>query len=129
MPTRKTLVGDHLELPRINYRRANTRPHRFVYGAGFEERDWFDRIVKADVQERTTRTWHEQGCHPGEPVFVADPSEEAEDQGVLLSVVLDARRGNSFVLVLDATDLSELARAEVPHHIPYSFHGNYFESL
>jgi carotenoid cleavage dioxygenase-like enzyme len=100
-----------------------------VYGAGIRADQWFDQIVKVDVHEETSRTWQEDGCHPGEPVFVADPSEDGEDQGALLSVVLDARRGTSFLLVLDAADLSELARAKVPHHIPYGFHGNYFGSL
>ena len=33
--------------------------------------------------------------------------------------------GNSFMLVLDAADLTELARAEAPHHIPYGFHGQF----
>ena len=29
------------------------------------------------------------------------------------------------MLVLDAADLTELARAEAPHHIPYGFHGQF----
>ena len=49
----------------------------------------------------------------------------AEDDGVLLSVVFDSRSGRSFMLVLDAADLSEVARAEAPHHIPYGFHGQF----
>ena len=40
-------------------------------------------------------------------------------------VVLDASAGTSFLLVLDAGDLSELARAEAPHHIPFGFHGQF----
>jgi beta,beta-carotene 9',10'-dioxygenase len=48
---------------------------------------------------------------------------------VLLSVVLDPAAGTSFLLVLDATDLSEIARARVPHHIPFGFHGGYFPGL
>jgi beta,beta-carotene 9',10'-dioxygenase len=56
-------------------------------------------------------------------VFVAFPKAEREDEGVLLSVVLDATAGASFLLVLDAGNLSELARARAPHHIPFSFHG------
>ena len=59
-------------------------------------------------------------------MFVSDPGAERKAQGVLLSVVLDARRGISFLLVLDAHSLAEIARAECPHHIPFSFHGNYF---
>ena len=58
-------------------------------------------------------------------MFVADPGAEAEDAGVLLSVVLDADRGASFLLVLDAASLDEIARAEAPHHIPFGFHGQF----
>jgi carotenoid cleavage dioxygenase-like enzyme len=29
------------------------------------------------------------------------------------------------MLVLDAAELTELARAEAPHHIPYGFHGQF----
>ena len=34
----------------------------------------------------------------------------------------------SFLLVLDAATLAEIARAETPHAIPFHFHGNYFAS-
>ena len=44
---------------------------------------------------------------------------------MLLSVVLDAAAERSFLLVLDARDLTELARAEAPHHIPFGFHGDF----
>ncbi len=56
------------------------------------------------------------------------PSAPAEDDGVLLSVVLDIDKGRSFLLVLDAASLKELARAAAPHAIPFHFHGNFFES-
>jgi beta,beta-carotene 9',10'-dioxygenase len=39
--------------------------------------------------------------------------------------VLDAHAGASFLLILDAADLSELARAQAPHHIPFSCHGQF----
>ena len=44
---------------------------------------------------------------------------------MVLSVVLDVRKGASFLLILDAVTFGERARAEVPHHIPFGFHGNY----
>jgi carotenoid cleavage dioxygenase-like enzyme len=59
------------------------------------------------------------------PVFVRRPGDEAEAGGVVLSVVLDAAAGRSFLLVLDAGSFVELARAEAPHHIPFGFHGQY----
>jgi beta,beta-carotene 9',10'-dioxygenase len=124
--TSEALTDESIELPRINYGRCNERPYRYAWGVGLgREASWLDRIVKADVVERRTSAWEEEGCYPGEPVFVAAPDAEAEDEGVLLSIVLDARRGGSFLLVLDARSLDELARAEVPHHIPFGFHGQF----
>jgi beta,beta-carotene 9',10'-dioxygenase len=124
--TIEALTDESIELPRINYGRCNERPYRYAWGVGLgREASWLDRIVKADVVERRTSAWEEEGCYPGEPVFVAVPDTEAEDEGVLLSIVLDARRGGSFLLVLDARSLDELARAEVPHHIPFGFHGQF----
>ena len=120
--TIERLIDEPIELPRINYGRCNERPYRYVWGVGTGG-GWLDRIVKADVQERSSQVWHEEGTFPGEPVFVAAPDGQAEDEGVLLSVVLDGSRGTSFLLILDARSLEELARAEVPHHIPFGFHG------
>ena len=122
------LVDEHMELPRINYGRCNERPYRYAWGVG-SDGGWLDRIVKADVVERRASTWREDGCYPGEPVFVASSEAADEDGGVLLSIVLDARKGNSFLLVLDAGSLDELARAEVPHHIPFGFHGQFARDL
>jgi beta,beta-carotene 9',10'-dioxygenase len=122
---RERLADDDIELPRINYGRCNERPYRYVWGVGNGPSGWIERVVKADVAEHTTRSWSEPGCYPGEPVFVARPHALDEDDGVLLSVVLDARAGTSFLLVLDARDLGELARAQAPHHIPFGFHGQF----
>ena len=118
------LIEEPIELPRINYGRCSEGPYRYAWGVGAGG-GWIDRIVKADVVERRSTTWSEEGCFPGEPVFVAAPDADQEDEGVLLSVVLDGRKGNSFLLVLDAGSLDELARAEVPHHIPFGFHGQF----
>lgn len=118
------LVDTPMELPRINYGRCNERPYRYAWGAG-SDGGWLDRIVKADVVERRSAVWHEDGCYPGEPVFVSAPWAQDEDEGVLLSIVLDAHKGNSFLLILDAASLAEVARAEVPHHIPFGFHGQF----
>ncbi|MGI8511866.1 MAG: carotenoid oxygenase family protein [Solirubrobacteraceae bacterium] len=115
-----------LELPRINYGRVNARPHRWAWGLSTaREGVWLDRIVKIDVETGEARTWAQDGAYPGEPVFVARPGAGAEDDGVLLSVVLDSERRASSLLVLDASSLDEVARAEVPHHIPFGFHGQY----
>jgi beta,beta-carotene 9',10'-dioxygenase len=131
---REPLPEASLELPRIDYQRRNGKPYRFVYGVGNPGDDdpadadpgFTDRIVKVDVESGALATWQEPGTYPGEPVFVRTPGSEREDDGVLLSVVLDANAGTSFLLALDATGLTEIARAQVPHHIPFGFHGSFF---
>jgi beta,beta-carotene 9',10'-dioxygenase len=125
-PIARTIADHSFDLPRINYARIAGRPYRFVWGSGdLGGHDFSSRIVKIDVTTGQTVIWQEESCHPGEPVFVASPDSASEDGGVLLSVVLDAVKGTSFLLVLDATTLIERARAEVPHHIPFHFHGNF----
>jgi beta,beta-carotene 9',10'-dioxygenase len=115
------------ELPRINYRRSNMRDYRWMYAASNSpDGDWLDELVKVDVTTGDVRRWSEPGCYPGEPVFVERPDGTAEDDGVVLSVVLDASTERSFLLVLDAATFEEVARAEAPHHIPFGFHGQYF---
>jgi len=123
--TRDRLVAEPIDLPRIDYGRCHERPHRYVWGAGTDGAGFFDRIVRADVEERSAAVWHEPGSFPGEPVFVAAPDAAGEGDGVLLSVVLDGAAGTSYLLVLDAATLAELARARVPHHVPLGFHGQY----
>ncbi len=112
-----------LELPRIDYGRRNTRDYSYAYFTGSGP-DWIDRLVKVDVRDGARSEWREDGCYPGEPVFVGHGEPDA---GVLLSIVLDARRETSFLLVLDAATLDEVARAEVPHAIPFHFHGDYLK--
>lgn len=120
-----------LELPNIDYARKNTSPQlRYVYGVSVRgERGFYDQLVKIDVETRTTLAWHEADCYPGEGVFVGRPGREDEDDGVVLSVVLDAAVGTSFLLVLDAASFTEIARAELPHPVLLGYHGQFYGDL
>jgi beta,beta-carotene 9',10'-dioxygenase len=127
----RQLAEPTLELPRINYARVNGRPYRYAYGISvrdYRTSGYVDQLVKVDVKLGDAKVWREKGCYPGEAVFVPSPHPRREDDGVALSVVLDARRRRSFLLVLDARSFTEVARAEVPHHIPYGFHGELFRT-
>lgn len=44
--------------------------------------------LQVDVRAGSTQLWQQPGHFPGEPVFVARPGGQREDDGVLLSVVL-----------------------------------------
>ncbi|GFE71985.1 carotenoid oxygenase family protein [Chroococcus sp. FPU101] len=126
----EVLTSEPIELPRINYQRCNTHPYQFVYGVGSSESgNFIDQLVKVDVQNGTNQLWHSHDCYPGEPVFVAAPNAIFENEGIILSVVLNVQAENSFLLVLDAQSWNELARVKLPYHLPFDFHGQYFETL
>ena len=118
-----------IELPHIDYAHHNMDPaQRYVYGIGLQpdrEHEFYNQLVKIDTASGTTAAWHETDCYPGEPIFVPAPERRGEDHGVLLSVVLDADAGRSFLLVLDARDLGELARAALPQPVMIGFHGTF----
>lgn len=115
------------ELPRINKAFAN-KPYRFAYAAAAvdEGSGFFDAIAKVDVQTGETRLWRQPGHFPGEPIFVAKPGGEQEDDGLLLTVMLAGSDRHSYLLALDAGSMEEVARAAVPHVVGFGFHGNLF---
>jgi all-trans-8'-apo-beta-carotenal 15,15'-oxygenase len=60
---------------------------------------------------------------PGEPIVVLKQDAETEDDAWLLSLVYRARDHRTDLFVLEARDLSTVARVELPHHHPPGFHG------
>ena len=123
------LGDDSLELPRIHYSRVNGQEYRYAYGVGLTPdvpSTAASRLVKLDTHDGTSTIWSEPHCYPGEGVFIPRPDATAEDAGLVLSVVLDGTQGTSFLLVLDGETFQEQARAVVPQHIPFGFHGQFF---
>lgn len=122
----RILSSAPIELPRFN-QRYHMSPTRYVYGISEGEgSDYWNGLVKIDVETGDHMTWSEADCYPGEPIMLAAPDGEKEDDGVVVSVVLDGRNGSSFLVVLDATDLSELCRATGAPAVPFGFHGNFY---
>lgn len=125
----KELQSRHpIELATFPYQSLNTRPYRFLYGisADPERSLFYDRLIKLEVETDEAIFWHQPECYPGEPIFVGKPEGSGEDEGVLLSLVLAGADARSFLLVLDAGNLDEVARAYLPATAPHGFHG-FFE--
>lgn len=127
----RRLADVTLELPRIHHGRHNGRPYRYAYGiTGDSEAPVVARgLVKVNVETGQYKKWYQPRSYPGEPVFVPAPGAVAEDEGVVLSVVLDAEAGTSRLVVLEGQSFEELASATVPHAIPFGFHGLFQRGL
>jgi carotenoid cleavage dioxygenase-like enzyme len=119
-----------MELPHMDSERYQMRPdYRYVYSPALQsdESKFYDQLVKVDIQDRKEIFWKEPGCYPGEPIFVPNPKSAAEDDGILISLVLDADKNQSFLLLLRAADLTEISRVWAPEPILVGFHGNFFK--
>jgi carotenoid cleavage dioxygenase-like enzyme len=121
------LCDTPLEWPRVA-ERVDGRPYEAAYGAGatYERGVLQASITKCDPRSREVLHHHWDGCLPGEPVVVSRPTGAAEHDGVVLSVVFDPARGRSFVGVLDARTLEEIAQVHAPVRVPFGFHGDFF---
>ncbi|MFM8431500.1 MAG: carotenoid oxygenase family protein [Bacteroidota bacterium] len=121
-----------IELPRIDYDRYNmSADYRHVYGVSVHpsmRKGFYNAIVKINPEKGSSHYWHEAGTHPGEPYFLRAPKAKTDEDGVLLSIVLNPVRRDSFLLVLRAEDMTELARVPVPEPILYGFHTEFFPS-
>lgn len=123
------LTKEYSELPQIN-KWNYTRPYRYVFLMGLNTtipNDMYNQLLKMDLETGKEWIWREEGTNPGEPVFIPHPNAKKEDEGVILSVVLDNLGEKSFLLVLDAQSFTEIARAEIPHLIPTGLHGKFFD--
>ncbi len=122
----RRLADAALELPRIAPA-FEGREHRFVYGVGNEDRStFFDCLRRVDARDGTTATFARPGVFPNEPVFVPAPGASGEDEGVLLSLAVDANEEVSRMLVLDAATLALRAEVRLPQVVPFHFHGQFF---
>jgi len=119
----KTSIGT-VDFPRINPA-YNTQPYRYFYAVKFEKDQHI--LIKWDREKNDFMPWSQKECFAGEPVFIQNPSgTEKEDDGVILSLVLDVNKKTSFLLVLDAKDFKELARAYLPYSVPFGLHGQFY---
>lgn len=130
-----------IELPTIHPAKYH-RKYRYCYGVsvgGGPEVVISDEILKLDMDHPDIESgeirsdgsglvWREEGCVPGEPVFVPRPGGTEEDDGVVLTIVLDSTLLRSKLVILDAKTMKEIARAEMTTVFPVGFHGTFVKS-
>jgi carotenoid cleavage dioxygenase-like enzyme len=113
------------EFPRVDERLVGRR-NRFGYTCTDLEHE--SALVKHDLDRRMSeiRPLPSRGGS-FEPVFVPARPDAAEDDGWVLSLVYDADRDGSDLLVVNAADFTGEPQAVVhlPRRVPFGFHGNW----
>jgi carotenoid cleavage dioxygenase len=129
------LDDHHQEFPRHD-ERVEGLPHRYGYAIGLstaggtddptERGPNFDTLLKHDLHAgRTTTRIFDPATTLGEFTFVPHATDSAEDDGVLMGYVHDARTDRSDLLLLDAKTLDTVAAIHLPVRVPGGFHGNW----
>lgn len=129
------------ETPTIYYSRFNGRKYRYFYAITSDvDHEYPGTLYKVDTLTGEAKSWQEENTYCAEPQFIPRPrpgrgaaddrddgTDDEEDDGVLVASMI---RGHPDVhytglIVLDAKDLTELARAEfqLESPIPKPLHG------
>jgi carotenoid cleavage oxygenase len=120
------------EFPRVDERVVGRR-HRYGYSvavdkpadaeAGFH---MTTTLIKHDLSTGTRETKSFRGG-AGEAVFVPESATSDENDGYVLSLVYDADRDASDLVVLHGQDFTAdpVAVVHLPVRVPYGFHGNW----
>ena len=124
----EVLLDESLEFPRINSN-YNSKEYSYIYAVDprlLSSLTDLRPIYKINTHTRTKLIWQEPGLLPGEPLFVANPTATSEDDGVVMSLVLNVNMNQSFLLILDAKSFKEIARIYTPYIAPFGLHGQFF---
>jgi all-trans-8'-apo-beta-carotenal 15,15'-oxygenase len=138
---RQLLEGRCCEFPVVHPAKVG-RSHRYTYLAAAHAPTGnapHQAVIKVDTQ--SSDSFHDPmgnsafwsaapWGYVGEPIFVPrnntlDQQTKAEDDGWVLVMVFDSTRDRSDVVILDAHDLSQVARLHLKHHVPYGLHGSF----
>ncbi len=131
--SQQRLDDTSVELPRIDDAVAGRR-HRYGYCTSVDMADTRKPtgLVKYDLA-RDEAVRFDPGEHrsAGEAVFVRAADGHGEDEGWVLTVVYDATRDASDLVILDATSFGgpPVATVHLPARVPFGFHGSWIPSI
>ncbi|PZO19620.1 MAG: Apocarotenoid-15,15'-oxygenase [Leptolyngbya foveolarum] len=118
------------EFPTINPQNVG-RDYRYLYlGAahGSTGNAPLQALLKRDMETGETQLW---SAAPrgfgGEPLFVARPGAEQEDDGWLLLWLYNAERDRTELAIFNAQDITTgpIAKLNLKHRVPYGLHGSF----
>jgi len=116
-----------MEFPKVATPMQGQRA-RYAYTSAFSDRpgaNFIDCMQKIDLHNGQVEVrYSEANRFPSEVEFVSKSSGDPED-GYLVYLEYNSNTHTSDVIVLDAKDFlgEPLCTLQLPHHVPYTFHG------
>lgn len=123
----RRLDDRYAEFPRMD-NRALGRPSRYSYHQRCAETPTllFDGVIKYDYDDGCASNAHSypDGWFGGETVFAPRAGSEGEDDGYLVTFVVEEATGTSEVHILDAQRVQDppVCRMRVPQRVPTGYH-------
>jgi carotenoid cleavage dioxygenase len=122
------------EFSRIDERRMG-KSYRYGFATA-SNRDWGDAhgyncTGRFDFETGVTQLWeYGEEANAGEPVYVANPDSEREEDGWMMCFVYNPGEG-AFLSILSAGDLERgpVAKVHIPGRVPNGFHANWMQNL
>jgi beta-carotene 15,15'-monooxygenase len=129
----EALTKKGLELPCLNKSFIGKKYKYFYCTGNTSPEGYFENsVIKMDLETKTLKVWQgSEYCFAGEPIFIRNPdaNDDDEDNGVILTVVVDSRKeSNDYLLFIDAKTFKEIGRATFNGSIPFLIHGLYIPS-
>ncbi len=124
------LIERPCEFPTLHPQKVG-RGYRYLYmGAtnGLVKNAPLQALIKRDMETGEEQLW---SAAPrgfgGEPLFVARPEGEAEDDGWVLLWIYDSAGDRTELTIFDAQNITPgpIATLKLKHHVPYGLHGSF----
>jgi beta,beta-carotene 9',10'-dioxygenase len=119
------IFGAGLELPQVHPSLWGRSRATVVWGAGFPDAGtapFLDRTLRCDLGSGEVRSWQRGDAVQLEPLHVARPGGQDENDGVLLVPTLTDGDGGTVIAVLDPGRMECIAELQLPQVVPFGFH-------
>ena len=126
----EVLVERACEFPTMNPKNVG-RDYRYLYLGAVHASTGnapLQALIKRDMKTGEEQFWSAAPSgFTGEPLFVARPNAEREDEGWLLLWLYNAERDRTELAIFNAQDIScgPIAKLNLKHRVPYGLHGSF----
>jgi len=128
---KRTYIDDITgEFPRLDERLTGLEYRHGYYAASTKKNggEGFNALVHQDLATGSAMRFDlPEGDFAGEPVFVPGSKAASEGAGYVLSLLYRGAENRSDLAIFDAQNIADgpLACAQLPHRVPFGFHGNW----